>query len=147
MVAEKGRHSLESLVKSALRHGIGQVGTVGSPLHPFIIDEAGKMYVLFDETGKRDPMAMALPAIRDRMSQIRLCALVIDTRITTSDGRKSDAIVVMACERDAEAGQVWAQRYVPKRLFRKFRVDGGAERVADTRNFIRAALEDASPGE
>jgi len=138
-----GGKALEALVGKGLSQGIAQVAAVGSPLHPFILDETGKMYVLFDPSGARDPMELALRAIRERLSGIQRCALVIDTRITTTDGRKSDAILVMACERDAETGESWAQCYVPKGFFRKFRSEGEPERVGDVRNFIRIALEQA----
>jgi hypothetical protein len=72
-----------------------------------------------------------------------MCTLVIDSRITFTDGKKWDAVVVMACRRGADEGVIWAQRYVPKGLFRKFRTEGTAEEVGKSRDFITAALSDA----
>lgn len=134
---------LMALVEKALAQGIAQVQAVGSPLHPFFLDEAGTMYLLYDGGSGADPMEMALKAIKENAPQIQRCALIIDTRLTLADGKKWDAIVAMACERDAETGTVWGQRYVPKGLFRKFRVEGEREEVATCKNFIAAALEAA----
>ena len=133
--------TLEQLIDRGLSQGIAQVEVAGSPLHPFLIDESGKMYLLFDNVGGVDRMQLALSAIQSNVPDVQRCALVLDTRIAGTDGRKMDAILVMACERDVERGDVWAQRYVPKGLFRKFKVHGDRERVAETRNFITAALE------
>lgn len=71
---------------------------------------------------------------------IQRCGLVIDSRITFKDGKKWDAIVVMACERDQPEGVVMAQRYVPKGFFRKFRTEGGPEQIGKAKNFIEVAL-------
>lgn len=138
----EGVSTIEALARDALILGIQQVEAAGSPLHPFFLDESGKMCLLYTEEAI-DPMQLLMPALRDQMPQIVRCALVMDTRITGSDGRKCDAIVVMACERDQDEGVVLAQRYVPKGWFRKFRTEGEREQIAACRNFIRAALEEA----
>jgi hypothetical protein len=132
--------TLRELVDVGLEQGIAQVEAVGSPLHPFLVAEDGTLMVLFDAEGGTDPMRMALPAIKQRMPNVQRCVLVLDSRVTLQDGKKWDAILVMACERDAERGEVWAQRYVPKGFFRKFRVEGTREQVGEVRNFIQAAL-------
>ena len=65
---------------------------------------------------------------------------MIDTRLTGKDGRKRDAIVAMACERDRGDGVLWAHCYVPKGWFRRFRTDGEPESIGACRNFIDEAL-------
>ena len=131
---------LPELVAHALRQGIAQVQAVGSPLNPFFLDEAGNVYFLFDGGKGIDPMAMALQAIQEKAPNIRRAVLIVDSRIAFADGKKWDAIVAMGCEREGGDGAVFAQRYVPKGLFRKFRVEGEQEEVAGCRNFIEAAL-------
>src|SRR5215212_2341780 len=86
---------LTELVDSALSHGVKQLEAVGTPLHPFFLDETGKIYLLVDNVGGVDPMEMALPAIKKHAPAILRCALVIDTRITLQGAKKWDAIVVM----------------------------------------------------
>ena len=134
------RRTLEQLAAHALASGIQQVEAAGSPLHPLLFDEEAKMYILFDAKGGVDPMQLALSAIKKNIQGIQRCALVIDSRITGDDGKRWDAILVMACERDADEGIVMGQRYVPKGWFRKFRTQGGQEQVGACRNFIREAL-------
>lgn len=133
---------LRELIDLALGQGIAQVAKVGSPLHPFFIDERRTAYFLFDSVGGKDPMELALPAIKTKAPNIQRCALVIDTRIAVDGSKKCDAIVVMACEHNKDEGEVWAQRYVPKGLFRKFRTEGARERIANAQNFIKMALAD-----
>lgn len=133
--------SLTDLSRRGLEQGIKQVQAAGSPLqHPFLMDEAGRLHVLFDAAGDSDPMELAFHAIKRKLPNVQRCALVIDSRLTYARGKKWDAIVVMACERGAAEGEVWAQRYVPKGWFKKFRVEGESEMVAKARDFISAAL-------
>ena len=133
--------SLLELAQAAMKQGVEQLKAVGTPLHPFFLDEKRNAYFLVDNAGGTYPMTMALPAIRDNVPGIEQCALVIDSRIGYHDGKKWDAIVVMACARSEEEGVVIAQRYVPKGLFRKLRLEGDPEQIAKARNFISAALE------
>jgi hypothetical protein len=135
--------SLKELIDLGLSQGISQVEAAGSPLHPFLIDETGAMFVLVDTRGGIDPMQLAVPAIKKQILNVLRCALVLDSRIGGPDGKKLDAILVMVCERNAERGEIWAQRYIPKGFFRKFRVEGPREKVADSKNFILAAIENA----
>ncbi len=135
--------SLGELVKLGLEQGIKQVEAAGSPLHPLLFDETGRMMLLFDDVGGRDPMELACVTIKKHAPNVLRCALVVDTRVALDDGKKWDAITVMACERGTDEGTVWTQRYVPKRLFRKFRTEGEAEQVGKSRDFISAALSDA----
>ena len=132
---------LPLLIQHALASGIGQVRAAGSPLHPFFLDENRNVFFLVDEAGSNDPMQLALLAIKAKAPDIRRCALVMDTRITTPDRRKWDAILVIACDRDADEGEAWAQRYVLKSFFREFRVAGEPELIGKAKNFIRVALE------
>lgn len=139
-MADGRRLSLDELVKTGLDQGVAQVEAAGTPLNPFYVSEKGKLYVLVDNVGGVDPMEMALKAIKDQTPDIEGCALVIDTRVTLSDGKKWDAILVMACERTAEEGVLWVQRYVPKGWFRKFRIEGEPEKMGKAKNFISVAL-------
>lgn len=143
--SEADGSTLDALAREALAMGIQQVEAAGSPLHPFFLDESGKMCLLYTEQAV-DPMQLLMPALRQQAPGIQRCALVIDSRITGNDGKKWDAIVVMACERDQEEGLVLAQRYVPKGVFRKFRTEGGQEQIGACRNFIRAALDSGDEG-
>jgi hypothetical protein len=136
------RVELSKLVELALAQGIKQVEAAGSPLHPLLFDDTGKMMILFDESGAKDPMELACDAIRSHAPETLHCALAIDTRITLADGKKWDAIVVMACTRGSDDGTAWAQRYVPKGLFRKFRAEGAPEQVGKSKDFITVALSD-----
>lgn len=133
---------LSELVKHALDQGITQVQAAGSPLHPLLFDDTGKMMILFDESGQVDPMALACHAIKNNCAETKHCALTIDTRITFTDGKQWDAIVVMSCVRGSDEGAVWAQRYVPKGLFRKFRTEGEPEQIGKAKDFITVALSD-----
>jgi hypothetical protein len=132
---------VHALALRALEEGIKQVEAVGSPLHPFLLDETAKAYFLFDNEGGVDPMQMALLAIQRQIPHVQRCALLIDTRIALADGKRWDALVAMACARDEDEGVVLAQRYVPKGWFRKFRLEGQPEALGKSRNFIRVALE------
>lgn len=132
------------LVERALEQGLTQVEAVGSPLHPFLLDDRGRMLLLFDEQGGVDPMELACAAIKTHAADAAHCALVLDSRLTFADGKKWDAIVVMACVRGSDEGVVRAQRYVPKGLFRKFRREGVVEDVGTSKDFISVALEDAA---
>ncbi|TWO72410.1 hypothetical protein FN976_06830 [Caenimonas sedimenti] len=133
--------TLAQLVERALDQGVTQVEAAGSPLHPLLLDDTGKLMILFNERGE-DPMELACQVIKAQAPEAIRCALAIDSRITLADGKKWDAIVVMACQRGSEQGEVWAQRYVPKGLFRKFRVEGVPERVGAAKDFISAALSE-----
>jgi hypothetical protein len=85
-------------------------------------------------------MELALRAIKDKVPGIQRAVLVLDTRITRPDGRKADAILAMSCDRESETSPVWAQCYVPKGLFRKFRTEGEPEQVGEAKNYITVAL-------
>lgn len=146
MAEQKQMLTLSELSSRGLDAGIKQVEAAGSPLHPFLIDESGKLYFLFNEKGA-DPMALACAAIKKSLPNIQRCALVLDSRLTFTEGRKWDAIVVMTCERGQQAGEVWAQRYVPKSLLRTFRTEGESEMIARSGDFISAALGGAPNGQ
>lgn len=134
--------SVEELARYALGQGIAQVKAVGSPLNSFLIDENKRICFMLDESGGADLMSLVLETIRKEMPDIRRAAFVMDSRLGFEDGKTWDAISVMVCERgNADAGQVWAQRYVPKGLLRKFRTEGEPEVVAKSKDFISAALE------
>lgn len=146
MAEQKQMLTLSELSNRGLDAGIRQVEAAGSPLHPFLIDETGKLYFLFNDKGDVDPMELAAQAIKRQIPNIQRCALVIDSRLAFTEGRKWDAIVVMTCERGQQAGEVWAQRYVPKSLLHKFRTEGESEMIARAGDFISAALGRAQGG-
>lgn len=98
------------------------------------------MYLLVDNVGGNDPMELALAAIKSHIPNVEMCALVIDTRVTLSDGKKWDALLAMTCARDKEEGLILAQRYVPKSFFRKLRLEGEFEVLGKAKNFISAAV-------
>ena len=139
-----GPLSLPDLIQRALRIGIAQVADVGSPLNPLLFDDTGRMFILAGGDEPLEPMELALDAIRSHCPSAARCAVAIDTRLTLSDGKTWDAITVLACDRDAETGTMWAQCYVPKKLFRKFRLEGGMQEIGTIKNFIAIALQEAA---
>ncbi|MCC7053301.1 MAG: hypothetical protein IT355_08525 [Gemmatimonadaceae bacterium] len=136
--------SLQELIDRALHGGIVQVEAVGSPLHPLLFDDTGRMFILYSGEEQVEPMVLAIQAIREHCPDVQRCALAIDTRLTMRDGKKWDAITVLACSRDEAEGTMWAQCYVPKRLLRKFRTEGEPEEIGTIRNYIALALQDAA---
>lgn len=52
-------------------------------------------------------------------------------------------VMAMGCERGTDEGAIWAQRYVPKGVLRKFRTEGEPERVGKSKDFITVALGEA----
>jgi hypothetical protein len=132
--------TLSEMMQEALEHGIGQVKAAGSRLHPFLVVEPAKVLFLFDPFGEREPMEMALSAIREHAPACERVVLVLNTTLTAQDGRKSDAIVAMGSERGQETGPMWAQIYRPRRWFRRFRVEGERENIGQVKNLIDEAL-------
>lgn len=84
-------------------------------------------------------MEIALKTLRTEGAAATACALVLDSRITMHDGKKTDAIVVMASRRDGSLGETWAQAYRPKGLFRSFKVLPMREQVATSKNLFTEA--------
>lgn len=134
--------SLSALIEYALQQGLRQVEAAGSPLHPFLVADDGTIALLFDPTGRADPMDMAMQAIRGepKLAAARRIAVVLDTRITLQDRPKSDAILVLACQRDGGEGEAWAHFYRPKRWFRPFRREGESMQAGATKNLFDEAL-------
>lgn len=141
--------SLQELAQLGLAQGAIQIEAVGRPMHPMLIDELGRFHALLNDQGNNDPMTLAKSVIWNTARDIRRAALVLDAKRQFSDGRKSDAIVVMVCERGVEAGEIWAQRYHPKSLFKKFRLEGEPEVIGQSSDFISQAMrsfeEESSP--
>lgn len=133
--------SLRELIEHCLAQGIQQVQAAGSPLHPFLVSDTGTMALLLDPSGQAGPVDMALQALarEPTLRDARRVGLVLDTRITGEDGRKSDAILVIACERDAGDGETWAHCYRPKGLLRRFRAEAQAEKIGGAKNLFEAA--------
>jgi hypothetical protein len=131
--------TLSEMIQDALEQGIRQVKAAGSPLHPFMVVDPAKILFLFDPSGQTEPMEMALSAIREHAPECKRVVLVLDTMLTTQDGRKSDAIVAMGSELGQETGPMWAQIYRPRRWFRRFRVEGSSRRLPKS-ELIREAL-------
>jgi hypothetical protein len=132
--------TLSEMIQDALEQGIRQVKAAGCPLHPFMVVDPAKILFLFDPSGQTEPMEMALSAIREHAPECKRVVLVLDTMLTTQDGRKSDAIVAMGSELGQETGPMWAQIYRPRRWFRRFRVEGEREQIGEVKNLIREAL-------
>jgi len=137
--------SLPALIQHALQQGLHQVEAAGSPLHPFLVADDGTIALLFDPAGRAEPMDMAMQAIRGepKLAAARRIAVVLDTRITLQDRPKSDAILVLACERSGGEGETWAHFYRPKGWFRPFRREGEAMQVGAAKNLFDEALAPA----
>ena len=137
--------TLPALIQFALEQGVRQVEAAGSPLHPFLVTSEGTMALLFDAEQRADPMDMAVRALRDdpMLASAQRVAVVLDTRVTPKDRPKTDAILVLACERDAGEGEAWARFYRPKGWFRRFRSDGDAVQVGTAKNLFDVALAPA----
>lgn len=133
--------SLKELAQLGLAQGAIQIEAVGRPMHPMLIDEFGRFHALLADEGTDDPMKLAKSVIWNTARDIRRAALVVDARREFSDGKKSDAIVVMVCERGADDGETWAQRYQPRSLFKKFRIEGEPEVLGPMPDFITQALQ------
>lgn len=131
--------SFEALIAFALDQGTKQVAEVGSPLNPFLVTETGRAHFFVCTKGDGDPMEIALRTLRTEEKEAAACALVLDSRITMHDGKKSDAIVVMASRRDGSLGETWVQAYRPKGLFRSFKVLPMREKVATSKNLFSEA--------
>lgn len=130
--------TMDELIAFGLGQGIAQVKAVGSPLNPFLVLQDGTAIFLVLEPG-REPAELALAALRTHGADAQRCVLVMDTTLTAMDGRRSDAIVVIAAERGQATGPMWVQRYRPRRLFRSFRVEGAAERAGEAKNLFDEA--------
>ncbi|MFN8571395.1 MAG: hypothetical protein U0132_05010 [Gemmatimonadaceae bacterium] len=135
---------LSDLIEFALDQGIRQVEQAGSPLHPFLIEGSGRAHFFLCTKGDADPMEIALQTVRSAAAAATTCALVIDSRITMTDGKKVDAIVVMACERGIPEGEAWAQAYRPKGFLRSFKRLPMRERVGTARNLFDEAATASS---
>lgn len=138
-VRSNGTMSYAELIAFALDQGTKQVAEVGSPLNPFLVTETGRAHFFVCTKGDGDPMEIALRTLRTEEKEAAACALVLDSRITMHDGKKSDAIVVMASRRDGSLGETWAQAYRPKGLFRSFKVLPMREKVATSKNLFTEA--------
>jgi hypothetical protein len=136
---ESGAMSYPALIEFALDQGTAQVAEVGSPLNPFLVTETGRAHFFVSLKGDGDPMEIALKTLRAEAKGASACALVLDSRITMRDGKKTDAIVVMASRRDGSLGETWAQGYRPKGLFRSFKVLPMREQVATSKNLFTEA--------
>jgi hypothetical protein len=131
--------SFDALIQYALDQGVMQVGEAGSPLNPFLLYDTGRAHFFVCLAGDGDPMGIALQTLRRDAVRPEACALVIDSRITTADGKKADAIIVMASQRGAPAGVTWGQAYRPKGLLRSFKVLPFRQKVATSLSLFDAA--------
>ncbi|MCC6930478.1 MAG: hypothetical protein IT359_15940 [Gemmatimonadaceae bacterium] len=137
--AGQGTMSFAELIAFALDQGAAQVASVGSPLNPFLVTETGRAHFFVCIRGNGDPMEIALKTLRTEEREATACALALDSRITTRDGKQSDAILVMASRRDGSLGETWAQGYRPKGLFRSFKLLPLREQVATSKNLFTEA--------
>jgi hypothetical protein len=138
-VPKGGPLSFDALIQYALDQGTAQVGKVGSPLNAFLVYDTGRAHFFDCPAGDGNPIGIALQTLHADMVQPAACALVIDTRITIADGKKTDAIVVMAAQRGVAKGVTWAQAYRPKGIFRSFKVLPMREAVGTSRNLFAEA--------
>ncbi len=138
-VPKGGPLSFDALIQYALDQGTAQVGKAGSPLNAFLVYDTGRAHFFVCLAGDGDPIEIALLTLHADTVQPAACALVIDTRITMADGRKTDAIVVMAAQRGVAKGVTWAQAYRPKGIFRSFKVLAMREEVGTSRNLFHEA--------
>jgi hypothetical protein len=131
--------TFDALIQYALDQGVTQVAAAGSPLNPFLIYDTGRAHFFVCLAGDGDPMEIALQTLQNDSVQPAACALVLDSRITMAGGKKADAIVVMASQRNEPEGVTWAQTYRPKGLFRSFKVLPLREQVATSLSLFDAA--------
>jgi hypothetical protein len=134
-----GPMSFETLIEFALDQGTTQVAKAGSPLNAFLIYDTGRAHFFVCLSGDGDPVEIALRTLQSDTVQPQACALVIDTRITMADGKKTDAIIAMASQRGVTKGVTWAQAYRPKGIFRSFKVLPMREEVGTSRNLFDEA--------
>jgi hypothetical protein len=112
------------LVFLALDHGVNSVRDDGA-LVPFIF---------YEKDGKCSLHRYAADTLEESLQQARLAssrlpetveafAIAYDGFVTLKDN-KYDAIIVEAAEHGKSVGVKLAQRYHPKRFFRRFRTEG-----------------------
>lgn len=129
---------LADVIFFALDQGIDSVRSSGGPLIPFVV---------FDRSGQRDlkrfvaetlegSQAEAREAIKMCPSDVASCAVAYDGYITV-EGKKWDAVLVEAFERGRASGVCMAQRYVPKKLLRKFHTEGNAALLGACETLLR----------
>ncbi len=131
--------SFHALVQYALDQGVMQLGAVGSPLNPFLVYDTGRAHFFVCLEGDGDPMDIARHTLPADSVPSDACALVIDTPITLTDGKKTDAIIVMASGRGMPEGETWAQAYRPKGLFQSFEALPFRQNVATSLSLFDAA--------
>lgn len=136
---DRGTMSLTALIEFAVEQGLAQVEKVGSPLHPFLVEETGRAHFFVPASGDGDPMEIALQTLRGDGRHATACALVIDSRIAIGNEAKTDAIVVVASARDAAEGEIWAHRYRPRGWLRSFKRIAAREKVAASKNLFAEA--------
>lgn len=125
---------VEQAFDRALRHA-----REGTPLPPFLLTDSGALDYLFDGDGRTHPVELAvrLMLAGGRAASASMVALAMGTRITTPAGRQSHAVLVLACAREADAGDVWAQAWRPRRWYRGFAIEGAPWRVGTALNLFR----------
>lgn len=130
---------VEHAFDCALRHARD-----GTPIQPFLLTDSGALDYLFDGDAGTHPVELAvrLMLAGGRAASAARIALAMGTRLTTPAGRQSHAVLVLACVREADAGEVWAQAWRPRRWYRAFAVDGAPWRVGTALNLFREMAGD-----
>lgn len=132
MTAPQADEALTDLAFLALDHGIESIKDGSGPLIPFTITEpppGGRNLQRHVSDTLEEAQTGAREALRRDTDAVR-AALAYDGYITV-DGERSDAIIVEAYERGQEHGVIYAQRYQPARLLRKFSTIGNTAFLGD----------------
>jgi hypothetical protein len=126
------------LVFFALDHGVDSVRAGGGPLTPFVVvEQDGKreLHRIVTERLEEGPRR-AKEAVAGLPSSATAYAVAYDGYITL-EGTRFDAVLVEASERGRPAGVRMAQRYAPKKLFRRFKTVGNPALLGECETLLR----------
>jgi hypothetical protein len=125
------------LVFLALDHGIESIREAG-PLVPFAI---------YHQDGKREIHRFVTESLEDGPVQARHAVAALPPSVSayaiaydgfvTIQGTKYAAILVEASERGKPQGIIMAQRYSPKKFFRKLQTIGNAAHIGHCETLLR----------
>ncbi len=123
--------ALLALVSDALSHGVDTVSArpvdrAEDAMHPFVMLHDGEHRRMERFVGATAEGDLAAARAMLAASTAERAALVYDGYAPDERGRKTDAILVEASERDAGHGLAFAQRYAPATRRKPFRTVGAA---------------------
>jgi len=123
--------ALLALVSDALGHGVDTVSArpadrAEDAMHPFVMLHEGEHRRMERFVGATAEGDIAAARAMLAASTAERAALVYDGYAPDEKGRRTDAILVEACERDAGHGLAFAQRYAPATRRKPFRTVGAA---------------------